>query len=532
MPALFIFFFLLKINAEPSFFLVRLDKTAKSAAMTFTTGNILLIGSTLLFVSLIIGRTGYKLGIPVLLLFLIVGMIFGSDGLGIQFQNAGDAQFIGTLSLCIILFSGGMDTKINDIRPILPQGIVLATLGVLLTTLLTGYFIYGLIGYLYPLTATPVAGCLLLAAVMSSTDSASVFNILRSKSLHLKQNMRPLLELESGSNDPMAYMLTILLLQVLQSGEMNWGHILLSFFMQFTIGIVTGYVLGRVAIYIINHVCLLNNSLYQVILLTFVFFTFSITDLLQGNGYLAVYITGLAVGNHRIVYKKNIGNFFESIAWLFQIIMFLSLGLLVNPHELWGVAHIGLLIGTFLIFVGRPVAVFLCLLPFRKMTFKGRLFVSWIGLKGAVPIIFATYPLLADVPGARQIFNIVFFITILSLLLQGTTVSATARLLGLAHPVKEKPHEFDMELSENIKSVIAEAAVMPDLLTEGDRLKDLHFPQNTLVIMVKRYENYFIPSGTTRLLPGDKLLLLSDNEEELRHTLAHLGIEEYTIRKN
>ncbi|GKI22540.1 K+/H+ antiporter [Odoribacter laneus] len=500
--------------------------------MIVTTGNILLIGSTLLFVSLIIGRTGYKLGIPVLLLFLIVGMIFGSDGVGIQFHNAGEAQFIGTLSLCIILFAGGMDTKINDIRPIIPQGVILATVGVLLTTFITGYFIYWLIGSLYPSMAAPLVGCLLLAAVMSSTDSASVFNILRSKSLNLKQNMRPLLELESGSNDPMAYMLTILLLQIIQSGDMSWGQILLSFFMQFSIGIIMGYVLGRIAVYIINHVCLMNNSLYQVILLTFLFFTFSITDLLNGNGYLAVYLAGLVIGNHRIVYKKNIANFFDGLAWLFQIIMFLSLGLLVNPKDLWGVAHIGLLIGIFLIFIARPLAVFLCLLPFRKMTLPGRIFVSWIGLRGAVPIIFATYPLLADIEGASQIFNIVFFITILSLLIQGTTVSGAARMLGLAHLAQEKPNEFDMELSEDIKSIVAEASVMPDLLTEGDRLQDLHFPQNTLVIMIKRYENYFVPNGHTRLLPGDKLLLLSDNEEELRHTLAQLGIEEYTLRRN
>lgn len=500
--------------------------------MIVTTGNILLIGSTLLFVSLIIGRTGYKLGIPVLLLFLIVGMIFGSEGVGIQFHNASEAQFIGTLSLCIILFAGGMDTKINDIRPIIPQGVILATLGVLLTTFITGYFIYWLVGFLYPSIATPLAGCLLLAAVMSSTDSASVFNILRSKGLNLKQNMRPLLELESGSNDPMAYMLTILLLQVIQSGDMSWGQILLSFFMQFSIGITVGYILGRVAVYIINHVCLMNNSLYQVILLTFLFFTFSVTDLLNGNGYLAVYLAGLVIGNHHIVYKKNIANFFDGLAWLFQIIMFLSLGLLVNLKDLWGVAHIGLMIGIFLIFIARPLAVFLCLLPFRKMTLAGRIFVSWIGLRGAVPIIFATYPLLANIEGASQIFNIVFFITILSLLIQGTTVSATARLLGLAHTVRQKPNEFDMELSEDIKSIVAEASVTPDLLTEGDRLQDLHLPPNTLVIMIKRYENYFVPNGHTRLLPDDKLLLLSDNEEELRYTLAHLGIEEYTLRRN
>lgn len=500
--------------------------------MWFTTGNILLIGSTLLLVSLIVGRTGYKLGIPVLLLFLVVGMIFGSNGIGIQFHNAGEAQFIGTLSLCIILFAGGMDTKIHDIRPVIKPGILLATVGVLATTLITGLFILWITRTLYPNVTTPFAGCLLLAAVMSSTDSASVFNILRSKNLMLKQNLRPLLELESGSNDPMAYMLTILLLQILKSGEMHWGYILLSFFMQFSIGIVAGYLLGRLAVYIINNVCLSNNSLYQVILLTFMFFTFSVTDLLQGNGYLAVYMAGLVVGNRKIVYKKNIANFFDGIAWLFQIIMFLSLGLLVNPKDILPIANLGLLIGLFLIFFARPLAVFLCLLPFRKITVQGRLFVSWIGLKGAVPIIFATYPLLADVPKAGQIFNIVFFITILSLLLQGTTVSWSARLLRLAHPAPETPPEFDMELAENIKSSVAEATVMPDLLWDGDRLKDLHLPKNTLVIMVKRYEHYFVPSGTTRLLPGDKLLLLSDNEDELRQTLANLGIEEYTLRRN
>lgn len=500
--------------------------------MTFTSGNILLIGSTLLFVSLLVGRTGYKLGIPALLLFLLVGMLFGSNGIGIQFHNASEAQFIGTLSLCIILFAGGMDTKLHDIRPVIPQGVLLSTLGVFLTTAFSGLFIYLLIRYLYPSVTAPLTGCFLLAAVMSSTDSASVFSILRAKSLHLKQNLRPLLELESGSNDPMAYMLTLLLIEIMQSGEMNFPHILLAFCLQFSIGIVLGYLLGRLAVYILNHVCLLNNSLYQVILLTFVFFTFSLTDLLQGNGYLAVYIAGLVVGHHKIVYKKNIANFFDSIAWLFQIIMFLTLGLLVNPKDLIGVSLIGLLIGLFLMFFARPLAVFLCLLPFRKMTFPARIFTSWIGLRGAVPIIFATYPLLAGIEGASQIFNIVFFITLLSLLLQGTTVTLTARWLSLSSPIKEKTKDFQLDLAEEMKSVVAEVTITPDLLTESDRLKDMHFPQNTLAIMVKRYDNYFIPSGSTRLIPGDRLLVLADNEEKLRHTLAHLGIEEYTIRNN
>ena len=371
--------------------------------MIITTQNILLLGSILLFISIMIGKTGIKLGIPVLLLFLIVGMGFGRDGFGIEFENPVTAQFIGVISLSIILFSGGMDTNITEIKPVIGQGITLATLGVLLTTAFTGGFVYLLASWAFPEAQAPLLGCLLLAAVMSSTDSASVFNILRSKDLNLKHNLRPLLELESGSNDPMAYMLTILLIQIIQSGEFSFGQVLLSFFIQFSVGGIAGYLLGRCAVYTLNHFRILNQSLYQIVLLTFVFFTFSFTEKLQGNGYLAVYIAGLVVGNRRIVYKKNITNFFDSTAWLFQIIMFLTLGLLVNPKDLISISWLGLLIGIFMIIFARPVSVLLCLLPFRKMTFKSRLYVCWVGLRGAVPIIFATYPLIANIPGAHQI---------------------------------------------------------------------------------------------------------------------------------
>ena len=273
--------------------------------MLLTTQNILLIGSILLFISIIIGKTGIRLGIPVLLLFLIVGMGFGEDGIGIQFENPATAQFIGVVSLSIILFSGGMDTKISEIKPIVVPGILLATLGVLLTTLFTGGFVFLAAHWFSSEISPPLTGCLLLAAVMSSTDSASVFNILRSKGVNLKHNLRPLLELESGSNDPMAYMLTIVLIQIIHTGEMKTGEIILSFFIQFGVGIITGYFLGRFAVYTLNHIRIQNHSLYQVLLLTLVFFTFSFSELLQGNGYLAVYIAGLVVVNRRIVYKKN-----------------------------------------------------------------------------------------------------------------------------------------------------------------------------------------------------------------------------------
>ena len=498
--------------------------------MIITTQNILLLGSILLFISIMIGKTGIKLGIPVLLLFLIVGMGFGRDGFGIEFENPVTAQFIGVISLSIILFSGGMDTNITEIKPVIGQGITLATLGVLLTTAFTGGFVYLLASWAFPEAQAPLLGCLLLAAVMSSTDSASVFNILRSKDLNLKHNLRPLLELESGSNEYCPYGL-----QALPLRRNRWFHIpllLLSFFIQFSVGGIAGYLLGRCAVYTLNHFRILNQSLYQIVLLTFVFFTFSFTEKLQGNGYLAVYIAGLVVGNRRIVYKKNITNFFDSTAWLFQIIMFLTLGLLVNPKDLISISWLGLLIGIFMIIFARPVSVLLCLLPFRKMTFKSRLYVCWVGLRGAVPIIFATYPLIANIPGAHQIFNIVFFITLLSLLIQGTSVTHIARLLGVSIKNKKMAKEFEMELPEEVKSVFSEIIVTPDMLIQGDHLIDIPLPDNTLVVLVKRFNHFFVPNGCSQLFPNDKLLIISDNEKELKQVYNTLGIEEFTITKN
>lgn len=394
--------------------------------MIFTAENILLIGSILLFVSIVVGKTGYRFGVPALLLFLLVGMLFGSDGLGLQFHNAKIAQFIGMVALSVILFSGGMDTKFKEIRPILSPGIVLSTVGVFLTALFTGLFIWYLSGMSWTNIHFPLITSLLLASTMSSTDSASVFAILRSQKMNLKHNLRPMLELESGSNDPMAYMLTIVLIQFIQSDGMGTGNIIGSFIIQFLVGAAAGYILGKLAILILNKINIDNQSLYPILLLSFVFFTFAITDLLRGNGYLAVYIAGMMVGNHKITFRKEIATFMDGLTWLFQIIMFLMLGLLVNPHEMIEVAVVALLIGVFMIVIGRPLSVFLCLLPFRKITLKSRLFVSWVGLRGAVPIIFATYPVVANVEGSNMIFNIVFFITIVSLIVQGTSVSFVA----------------------------------------------------------------------------------------------------------
>lgn len=482
--------------------------------MVFTAENILLIGSVLIFSSIIISKTGYRFGIPTLLLFLLVGMLFGSDGLGLQFNSARDAQFIGMIALSIILFSGGMDTKFQDIKPVLKPGIVLSTVGVLLTTVLTGVFIYFLSGLTHTNIELTMMASLLLAATMSSTDSASVFSLLRSQRMNLKENLRPMLELESGSNDPMAYMLTIVLIQIISSGsELSLAVVGRDLLVQFLIGGSVGYAFGRFAVWLVNRINLSNSSLYPILLLSIVFATFTMTDLLKGNGYLAVYIAGVIVGNARLVYRKEINTFMNGLTWLFQIIMFLSLGLLVNPHEMLDIAAVALLIGLFMIVIARPVSVFACLLPFRNISNKARLFVSWVGLRGAVPIIFATYPVIAGIEGSQQLFNIVFFITLLSLVVQGMSISSFARWLHLDLPEEKEGNEFGVELPDEIDTKLEDMTLTTEMLAGGNRLKDMNIPKGSLVMLVKRGNEFIIPNGQVELHAGDKLLFISENKD-------------------
>ena len=355
--------------------------------------NILLVWALLLFVAVVAGKLAYRFGAPALLLFLGVGMVFGLKF--INFQSFEITQFIGMVALCIILFSGGMDTKFSAIKPILAPGVALATAGVAITAFVTGGFIYWFSSWVGLALSFPVA--LLLASTMASTDSASVFSILRTKKQGLKQHLRPMLELESGSNDPMAYMLTILMVSVVtassEAESAGLGDSILKFAVQMVVGSGLGYGIGRLAVLTINRINIKNNvSLYSVLLLAFVFFSFSFTTLVWGNGYLAVYITGLVVGNHKLAHRGNLVSFFDGFTWLAQIIMFLTIGLLVNSDELMHpeVLLLGGAVGVFLILVARPLAVFVCMLPFRKFSGRARLFISWVGLRGAVPIIFAT----------------------------------------------------------------------------------------------------------------------------------------------
>ncbi len=472
----------------------------------------MLVAAVLLFFSVLVGKAGSRFGMPALLVFLGIGMAAGVDGFGLQFDNAAAAEFIGMVALCIILFSGGLDTDFGKIRPVLGPGLVLATLGVLLTTIITGVFIHEMMRLMASEYAFGWAESLLLAAIMSSTDSASVFSILNSSGIGLKQRLKPTLELESGSNDPMAYLLVVLLISVIEGGGDISGGLVLSTLgalaVQLGVGVVAGWVIGLLSVKAINAIRSDNDFMYPVLVVSCCFFAFTLTDTVGGNSYLAVYIAGVVVGNKRIVYRRTITTFFGGFTWLVQIAMFLTLGLLVNPHELIDIVWPGLLLGVFMILVARPAAVLVSLLPFKCYTPRAKAYICWVGLRGAVPIIFATYALMSPaVEHARFMFNLVFFITMLSLLVQGTTVNSMARRLRLTEPLEE-PH-FNVELPDEVASDTREYTIEEKDLAKGSLLREATLPPDTLAVLLYRDKRYLVPKGDTELREGDVLLLVA-----------------------
>lgn len=482
--------------------------------MNLTIENILLVGSLLLFVSIIVGKTSFRFGVPILLLFLSIGMLVGSDGIGnIYFDDPKIAQFIGVVSLNFILFSGGLDTSWTAVKPILKQGLVLSTLGVLITAVTLG-------GFVYWITDFTIYESMLLGSIVSSTDAAAVFSILRSKSLALKKNLRPTLELESGSNDPMAYVLTIAFLTLVVHQDQTIASVIPLFLQQMILGGVAGFGFGKISKYVINYIKLDFEGLYPVLVIALMFITFSATDFVGGNGFLAIYICAVYLGNQDLIHKKAIIKFYDGFAWLMQIVLFLTLGLLVYPSEIVPYMGIGLLISVFLIVIARPLSVFISLV-FFKMKLRRRVYISWVGLRGAAPIVFATYPLLAGIDKADMIFNIVFFISVTSILIQGTTLTIVAKWLKLALPeTLKKITEVDRLILNLPKSSLKEFEIFSGYYSIGKRIVDLQFPSSTFIVMIRRNGQYIRPGGSTIIEVNDILMVLADKEKD------YLKIEE------
>lgn len=473
--------------------------------MNLTIENILLVGSLLLFVSIVAGKTSYKFGVPTLLLFLGIGILAGSEGLGgIRFNDHKLSQFIGIVSLNFILFSGGLDTTWSSVKPIIWEGIALSTIGVLLTAVSLGTFVWAV-------TDFTIYESLLLGSIVSSTDAAAVFSILRSKSLALKTNLRPTLELESGSNDPMAYVLTIAFLTLVIHQDKSFLSIIPLFLQQMILGGVGGVAFGILSKQIINKIKLDFEGLYPVLVIALMFITFSATDFVGGNGFLAIYICAVYLGHQDLIHKKTILKMFDGLAWLMQIVLFLTLGLLVMPSEIIPYIGIGLLISLFLIVVARPVGVFISL-AFFKMKMKRRFYISWVGLRGAVPIVFATYPLLAGIEKANMIFNIVFFISVTSILIQGTTLSIVAKWLKVGVPEKSKAFKStEVLLAEHHKTQMTEIFITSDCFAIDKKIIEIGFPKDAIIAMIKRDGSYIIPNGATKIKSQDTLIVLVDD---------------------
>jgi cell volume regulation protein A len=410
-----------------------------------------------------------------------------------------------------------MDTHWQSIKPILWRGVALSTIGVFLTALTVGFFVHYVFGF------TLVEG-ILLGSVISATDAAAVFSILRSKGIGLKGYLQPVLELESGSNDPMAYFLTISLTSIVASGQTHFAELIPHFFKEFILGGTIGFTMGKASVWLVNNIKLETDGLYPVLTLALAIFTYSFTDFIGGNGFLAIYLCAVIIGNSNMVKRRSLIRFYDGQAWLMQIVLFLTLGLLVFPSRIVPLIGMGLLISAFLIFVARPIGVFASL-AFFKSNFRSKLFISWVGLRGSVPIVFATYPLLAGISKADLIFNLVFFISVSSVLLQGTTLSFVARLLHVAVPAtKKRKIGLDFEAEDAIKSEMTEIILPQGSAAVGKRIVELPITPAVNVLAIKRRNVFIAPNGSTKLMGGDVLHVLAEDKNSLEALKLTLDI--------
>ena len=476
-----------------------------------------MVGSFLLFISILASKLSSRLGIPTLLIFLLIGMLAGADGVGgIQFQSPYIAKVLGTVTLTLILFSGGLDTDFAHVRPIIWNGVLLSTVGVLITALSVGVFVHWV-------TDLSLIEGMLVGAIVSSTDAAAVFSILRSKNLQLKANLSPTLELESGSNDAMAYFLMIFFTKLLTTHQdMSIWSAIPRFFQEMVLGGLIGVVGGRSMIFIVNKIQLAYEALYPVITLAMILFIHSFTNSVHGNGFLAVYLAGLILGSQNFIHKNSLVRFYDGISWLMQAVMFISLGLLVSPHKLIPIAGVGLLIAAALMLLARPISVFISL-AFTKVNFNQKVFISWVGLRGAVPIVFATHPLLESVDKSDKIFHIVFFIVLTSVLLQGTTLYPLAKWLGLEETAADKKSK-PISLADDVRGELIELVVPDHSAVEEKKLVEINFPKTALIVLIKRDDRYITPRGDTELRSNDKLLVMLEDKREIKEVKACLGI--------
>lgn len=463
----------------------------------------LLSAAILLLLCVFASKASGKLGIPTLVVFLGVGILAGTEGpIGIQFDNAYYAQTLGIIALAYILFSGGLDTKWRDIKPVLRPGASLATIGVFLTCVLVGLFIH------YVLDFSLLEG-LLIGAIISSTDAGAVFTVLRSRSIHLKNDLKPLLEFESGSNDPMAVFLTTTILSLMGNPAATPIQFVSVLVTQMLIGLAVGFSIGKLTPYIFNKIKLEFDGLYTVMSLALVLLVYATTQALQGNGFLAVYVAGVVLGNSKFIHKKSLTLLHDGISWLMQSALFLTLGLLLYPSRVFQVTEMGIILAFFLMFFARPISVFISL-AFTKISMREKLLISWVGLRGSVPIVMATYPLVAGIGRADTIFNLVFFIALTSLVFQGSFIPLVSKWLKVDVPEPITPEVPEQTSPFNPTENMTQVIVPPGSSVIGKSIIDLKLPEDLLIVLIERNGKTVIPRGATQFEENDKLYLLAE----------------------
>ncbi len=472
----------------------------------FLVDQLILVAGILLLIGIVSSKFSARLGLPVLVLFLAVGMLAGEDGIGrIDFDNFVVAHAIGTIALAVILFDGGLQTRVPALRAVWKPAALLATFGVLVTAIVTGTTAW------YVLDVSPLVG-MLLGSIVASTDAAAVFSVLRSQGLQLRPRVAAALEVESGSNDPMAIFLTVGLLEVL-FGRVSPGLGLLKLFvLQMGVGAVVGLATGWLSIRIINRIDLAAPGLYPVLAGACSLLAFGIAAALGGSGFLSVYLAGIVLGNNRLVFQRGTFLFMNALAWISQIAMFVVLGLLSTPSELLGVAVPALIVSAVLILVARPLAVVPMLLPF-EFSVREHVLISWVGLKGAVPIILATFPLMYGLAEGRLIFNVVFFVVLVSATLQGWTLPLLATRLGLQEQNAPAPSvSLELLSLRDVGAEVLDYALPQASSLAGRTLEEVKLPDGAVVAMIARGKNLIPPRGNTSLEPGDHLFVISRPE--------------------
>lgn len=478
--------------------------------------NWLLIGSVLLLLSVFLSKSSSKFGLPILVLFMLVGMVAGNEGLGaIQYENYELTHSLSLVAICVIIFAGGLGTKFSDAKSVLAGGVSLSTLGVVLTTGIVAAFSH----FLFKIS---VIESLLLGAILSATDAAAVFSIFRDKNAQVSKRLKSLVEFESGSNDPMAYFLVTTFLSLYQgAGGQDEGAISLwmEVILNPTVGLLGGYLLFKFFKFVNDRLELDFQGLYPALTVGFLFFVYSSVTQLHGNGFLAVYVFGIQLGNYKMPHKRALVAFFDGASWLFQIGLFVLLGLLVFPSRLIEVAPQAILTAVFMLFIARPLTVMISL-AFSRFNFKEKLFVSWAGLKGATPIVFASLAATKLGDSSHFIFDVVFFSVLISALVQGGSVKFMAKKLGLLfEAVYDPDFPIDLEMMEKTRNGIKEYKVEAEDFAVSKRLVDICLPSGARILFIKREGQFIIPDGTTVFEKGDRALIVTKEKEEIQECI-------------